>query len=478
MTRLRRCILAGVVGLALAAPAAHAARPWHEVFAAERDTAVFLTTGGALVRAPFHLASAETLWTPAGDERVVRMLAGPRGGGLAWITRAYERDTTRLWVLDANGTRVRVRFFALLASRYGYERSEPGVPWVDDAGERGGRLVQAGTFMRRQSSNTLAWTPDGATIVFGYDGGVAAQPLAGGSGFGAGQLGPMALESLAPSPLFLVDAVDFRKPGDRSIPAVDQLDLERAAEIPTRKRAPGRATYLLVPTAGRWRAFEAAGLEPGVPHAASRRTVWWADERTVRAVRVDDPQPSREAVADAPVVWLGHDPAHRSFAWAAGTRVHRKPEDGGDSTLVVEAAAPIRAALVTRDGDTVAFAAGDSLIVWRPADDRIERFDLAGADPCAIYEAAGTMLVGVACDGRRAPRLLRVDRGTGRLVSTAAPAVKKGTFHALAGGRWILLYDPAPRPPRTLQAYDVRNDAWMEVANPGISAWEPLHRGN
>jgi hypothetical protein len=61
-----------------------------------------------------------------------------------------------------------------------------------------------------------------------------------------------------------------------------------------------------------------------------------------------------------------------------------------------------------------------------------------------------------------------------RLIPVETPALREGMFWPAGRGAWILLYDPAPKPPRKLHAYDVAQNRWHTVDNPGIAAWEPL----
>ena len=70
--------LLALLGLtAFATPAC--ADSWSSVFAADRDTAVFLGADGTLFRAPMNLEGREVLWAGVPDQHVVRF-AVSRGG--------------------------------------------------------------------------------------------------------------------------------------------------------------------------------------------------------------------------------------------------------------------------------------------------------------------------------------------------------------------------------------------------------------
>src|SRR5262245_17031212 len=68
---ISRVALVSAVLVVLGAPRARGAEPWGRAFAAESDTTIFALSEGPLLKAPFHLASRETLWLPRG-ERLVR----------------------------------------------------------------------------------------------------------------------------------------------------------------------------------------------------------------------------------------------------------------------------------------------------------------------------------------------------------------------------------------------------------------------
>jgi len=167
-------VISTALALALALPAR--AATWSEVFSTVPDTMVFLGADGSLLRAPFSLATRETLWSPADGQRLVRIRVSPDGRRVAWLTRAHDHDATLLWVDKPGGGVPRMRYFAFEAQRYGQVHSEAAIPTIEDQGSRGGRLIQPGALMRRVPSNTIEWTPDSRAVVFGYDDGIAAVP--------------------------------------------------------------------------------------------------------------------------------------------------------------------------------------------------------------------------------------------------------------------------------------------------------------
>ena len=482
-------VLAACALAAAAVPAGAAG--WSELFASVQDTVVFIGADGALLRAPFSLATRETLWAPPDGQRLVRMRVSPDGRRVAWITRGGDRDTTRLWVEGPSGSAVRMRYFAFEPQRYGQIHSESGVPSIEDPEARGGRLVQPSALMRRVASNSLEWTPDSRALVFGYDDGIAAVPADGGSGFIVSKAFAVKLESLEPAPVYLVSAIVLRdrlrylgqpggtNPADIALPMedgrpiYDSYELSHLNVLESREAYPG--TYLLYPMARRWRVFTAADLASGRLRAASPGTVWWAVGTEIHAVRTHDPNATEEVHAGTGVTWLGDDESHRALVWAAGREVRRKPEDGGAETVVLSTGTPVRAGLDSRTGRDVALVTSDSLVLWDPRDDSARSFALAGLKPSALYEGPGGQVLVATSGGRgEAPGLARADTTTGRLEAVEAPPLKNGLFTAVAKGAYLLLCDPAPKPPDTLQVYDVAAGRWQKVENPGIAGWEPL----
>ena len=488
--RFSTALLVISTALVLALPVR--AATWSEVFSAVPDTVVFLGADGSLLRAPFGLATRETLWSPAEGQRLVRIRVSPDGRRVAWLTRAYDRDTTLLWVDGPGGGVPRMRYFAFEAARYGLVHSEAAIPTVEDRDLRGGRLIQPGALMRRVPSNTIEWTPDSRAVVFGYDDGIAAVPADSGEGFVVSKAFAVGLEALEPAPIYLVDAIvlserlkSMSQPASGTHPSEEPAIMENGVPLNTalalghydalesRTAHPGQ--YLLYPMAGRWRVFTAGGLSSSRPRAVSPGTVWWAAGPAIHAIRTHDPNPTVEVRSPAAVVWLGYDEGHRALVWAAGAEVLRKPEDGGDASTILRMAAPIRGALPSRTGHRIGFISGDSVVVWDPIDDSARRLALGGLKPVALFESlAGEVLVQTEGGRGSPPGLARADIAAGRWVALDVPPVKSGTFMAAPGSAHLLLFDPGPKPPATLQVLDVRTWTWSTVENPGITGWEPL----
>jgi hypothetical protein len=477
VTRPLACALA----LLAWAATARAAAPmhWGEVFAAEQDTAVFVTDDGGLVRAPISLVTRETLWAPSGGEHVVRLEVSPDGRQVAWLTRASDSDTTRLWLHDAEGPRQRLRYFAYISGRHGIAHSEPDEPTTEDDDARGGRLVQPGMMSRRRSVNTLAWYPDGRAVFVGYDGGLAAVRVDGGRGVTATAFLPIAIDRVDGFPALLLDAVATQS--DTEGAHVSDYDLEHLPVdtnirvVGGRKVSVTRGRYLLYWRGDHLQVCRGDAIAASRVRAGGGGTLWWADEHAIHAAHQDTCGSIELLRTGAPIVWLGNDAAHRAVVWAAGNQVGRLGAAGGEATLVLRTRAPIRMALPSGTGRTVGLVTSESLLVWRPADDQVEAFGLAGLDPCALFESReGPLVVQVNCGPALGRQLARADAHSHRLVPVATPRVRQGVFRALGSGAWVLLYDPAPKPPATLYAYDVRGDRWVTVENPGIRAWEPF----
>jgi hypothetical protein len=494
--RFAWAVLFSSVLVTLVPPGTHAAA-WSDVFAADSGKVVFFGTDGTLLRAPFSLATRETLWTPTGGQHLVRVRVSPDGQRVAWLTRGDDRDTTRLWVDGPQAAVLRVRYFGLESGRYGRVHSEPGVPTIEDPGALGARLVQPGALMRRLVSNTLEWTPDSRAVVFGYNDGIAAVSADGGVGFSVSKALAVHLDPLGPAPIYLVDAIVLRQhlqyfnqglPGQLATeetgpidwgdmfqdrPVMDAMELAHPDMMISKAATSG--TYLLYPMAHRWRVFTASDLIRSRLRAASPGTVWWATGSTIRAIRTADPKPTDEVRAAGPVVWLGYDEPHRALVWAGGREVGRRSEDGGPVSVVLRTGSSLRAGLVCRRSPLVGLVTSDSLLVWDPADDTVRGVSVHGLKPSALFVGrGGEILVATERGKGSPPGLARADFSAGRLTLLDTPEVNGGMFHAPGNGAWILLYDPGVRPPSVLQVYDVQSGRWTAVQNPGFSGWEPL----
>ena len=325
---------------------------------------VFFGADGALLRAPFSLATRETLWVPSGGQRLVRVRVSPDGRRVAWLTRAHDRDTTRLWV-DGMGVAGRA---ALLRARCPSVRPRAlggrASPRSRTARCTAGGSSSPNSFMSRVACNTLEWTPDSRAVVFGYDDGIAAVPGDGGAGFGVSRAFAVGLEALDPAPIYLVDAIVlrehlryFRAGGPRrpSLGHVRALEdgrpFQRAGARPLRRPGESRRPARAPTCSTRW---PAAGVSSppgtcrrtGCARPARRRSGGrrgrhprLADARSTATERGPGAGPGRLA---------GYDEAHRALVWAAGTRVMRRPEDGGEAAVILRTSAPIRAALPSR----------------------------------------------------------------------------------------------------------------------------------
>jgi hypothetical protein len=453
---------------------------------------VFFGADGFLLRAPFSLATRETLWVPSGGQHLVRIRVSPDGRRVAWLTRAHDRDTTRLWVDGPGGGALRMRYFAFEPQRYGQVHSEAEIPTVEDRDSRGGRLIQPRALMRRVASNTIEWLPDSRTVVIGNDDGIAAVPADGGDAIVVSKVFAVGLETLDPAPIYLVDAIVLRerlkyvsqlasgtRPSEATVPLeaggplYTEFELGHYDVMESRVAYPGK--YLLYPLAGRWRVFTAEGFSSDRLRAASPGTVWWAVGPVIHAIRTQDPNPTVEVRSPGTVVWLGYDEGRRALVWAAGREVKRRPEDGGDASTVLRTGTSIRVALPSRTGHRVGFITGDSVVVWDPLDDSARRVALGGLKPVALFETpAGEVLVQTGGGRGDPPGLARADFATGRWVALEVPPVRSGRFVAAPGSARLLLFDPAPTPPATLHVLDVATGRWAAVANPGIAGWEPL----
>lgn len=466
---------AGALALAvLALPSAARAADWRATFAAESDTVAFIGTGGELFKAPFHLAERETLWSPEGPERISRFLVSPDGRHVAWLTRIGDQGLTWLWSSLAPGLHRLVGFLPFQPRRRGVLRYEPAIPTNQDAHARGGRLIEPNATMRRLSINALEWGVDGASLAFGFDQGLAVTRADSGA---AREISPariLSLTLLDPAPFYLAEVV---------IPSFDAArEPEGGAEFdPLQRPEPGAASgstarwHLVYPTFPEWKLFEASTLDGRDAWTADATTVWWADGKTIRAVRAHDPKPRVEVNAGAPVVWVGHDPSRDAIAWVAGRDVSRRPIGGGEPARVIRLHADCRRVLSGARGRRHALVAGDSLILWNPADDSRQSLGLGGVDPSAVIESSSGALLVAGSTARASTALLyRADVASRRLVPLDLPKLKNGSLVATPSGERALWFRPDPKPPETLYVVDVATGASSPVDNPGVVAWEVL----
>jgi hypothetical protein len=445
--------LVPLVVAAAVAPAlpAHAAGAWSEVFAGVADTVLVLGDGGALWKAPFHLATRETLWVAPKGETMSRLRISPDRTAAAWLSRGEDIDTTRLWIWDAAGTRPAARYFSFRPSRYRSPRYEPVVPSATDPVVGGARLIRAGAMMLRTSSNALAWTAHGDLVVFGFDGGIAAVGAADLSVRDASPVLVHDLVLLEPSPVLLADAM-----GPPANPTLDA------------------GTYLVYPGQDRWRFYPAAGLTPSSPWCSDGTTVWFGAGRQVRSVRAYDPAPVTLQEADGEVLWIGC-PGDR-VAWAAGRHVHARA--GEESPRVVlTTGSPIEAVLAGSDAREIGLLTKDSLVVWEPRSGGSVAARRGDIVPTSLFTSPDGQ-VWVSAERARKPAVLwRLDRGTGSLLEVETPEVKGGRLVAAPGGSKLILFQPSGRPPEMVHVLDLASGAWESVVNPGVGGWEPLAAG-
>jgi len=470
----------GLVG----APRASAgvAQPWSQVFAAERDTVVFVGADGMLLRAPLALTTRDTLWTPRRGRHPVRVRVSPDGTRLAWLARADDGDTTELWFHDASGSVRRLSYFSLEARRYGYQHYEPDMPSIKDVVPGGGSFVEASGMMQRSSSNTLAWTADGQAVVLGYDVGLALVPASGGKRQGLEGYAAVSLEALHPTHMFRMDAIELEP--FSAFPPLSQFDLERLIlgrerfiTQDGREATYGRRGFLFERAATSWRVCPWPDL-PEVPlRAAGPSKLWWAEGNVVRSLLADSCGAAEELQADKRIVGLAFDRGHGALLWASGRQLMQGDASGKAGSRLLETGSTIRTMLRADRDSAIALVTQDSMIVWDMPRSVARGYRLSGQVPCALFIGPERQCIARVDCGTGLPRqLARADDRSGKLVGIKTPELGGGVFSAF-GRDWILLYDPGSSPARTLHAYDIRRGTWTTVENPGICAWQPFERG-
>ena len=496
---LVRAASATARGLALASlamlpgAARAAAVPWSEAFAGESDTVIAIGARGELVRAPFHLASAETIWTPPPGEHLARMRVSP-GGRIAWLSRAGDRDPTTLWVADAFGVRRVAAFPSLVPSDLGAVRYEPAGPTTADDDVRGARLLAPPRGRRGGSANALSFRGGDDAILFGSGEGLGIAFADTGLARLASRALVVALHPLEPAPIVLAEVLRLDETRRQDLTPPDMpfgRDPEGAAAPPGQPPygMGGRASrrpagvepsrYLLYATATGVRVFPAGTLEPRDRWTASGGTVWWAEGRQVLAVEAHDPGP-RVVVEDRqPVAWLAYDPGLRGLLRASGGQLLWRAETAGgggatsaadEERVLLTLTGPITAVL-RADGDAaLGLVTADSLVLWTPATGSREAAALGGIVPEAMLRLAGGERLLAA---RRGGKLALHRFEAGRLAPLEGPALEDARVVASPGGGALIVYVPAARPPGTLHAWRP-GAGWMEVANPGLIGWEPL----
>jgi hypothetical protein len=459
-----------------------AAEPWSRALAAETDTAVVFTPA-ALLRGPFHLAGAETLWAAAPGERLSRVRVSPSGARIAWLSTLGERDVTSLWVSDSLGTGRLAVFRSPAPSDAGALRYAAPLPTRNDLDVRGARLLDP---MRGASTHALAFRPGDEGVWFATRDGIGAAPPDTGRARLASPAIAIALRALDPAPVLLAEVLRL---GESSAPARregtsfsrDPAGGTTPGDSPTTfEEAPRRGTraelgqYLLYPVANDLHAFPAGGLDLERSWAASPGTVWWAQGNRVLAITAGDPT-VRPVVEDRDdVVWLAWDPARRALLRASGSRVTARSEVDGAETTLFATGARIRAVLETQDGSVRGMVAGDSLVLWNAVTDQRSAVRPSDGTPEQLVSMRdGTIVVATRPD-RKPLRFWRVAGGA--LVSLEAPTIKNARLAASPGGGALFLWGDTTRPPRTLHVWRVAAPGWIEVENPGVIGWEPLAR--
>lgn len=458
------------VWLAIACAGPASAADWSEVLAAETDTVVFAGGSGALIKAPFSLASRETLWTPLGSEYLVRFNAARDGRRIAWLTQAGEQGLTWLWSWGPSGARSLLGFPSLQAGRLGALRYEPAMPSLDDTEVRGGRLIQAPARARRPVTHALEWSVDASSIAFGFDEGLGLTPADRGPARSVTALRPLQVRLLDPAPFYLAETM--MQTGEAPPPEPELDLLPRPA--PMRATGASRQWVLIYPTAGSWKSFDSAGFDGADPWTASSTTVWFADGKRVRAVYAHDPVAVELAETDEDVVWIEYLPTDDAVAWVSGRTVTRRAAGGGEAKTLIELREPCRRVL-RGDGPRRGLVWGDTLTIWNPADG--SRFDVAlgGLEPHQMIESPdGVTLVSASRGMRGARALYRVGNGVAALVPAGSSSLKGAVAVASPSRRRVLWFAPDASPVARLSVYDIEAGRWSEADNPGITAWEPL----
>lgn len=471
------CLVAALLAFA---PASGRAEPWREVFAAERDSAFFLLEDGTVLRAPFGLGTAETLWRCPAGQRVVRLLGSPRGGRLAFTSRGIETDTTRLWIASPRGVELRLRYFSLQAKRHSQTYSEISWPTTADVGATGARLLSPTFRPPGPSSNALAWTPEGRLLYVGYDGGIAGVvPERSGVTHFSGHRA-LWLRPLRPSPLLAADALDSASASSREL---TQFDLEHALDHPVSVKEGRiadvleRRRMLLAPAGWRLRECDAEGWWDAGVRAAGERRLWWAAGRGVKALDVASCSLAAVLPAPGPVGWLAYDESGKRLLGLSGRVLWRADEAGATITPVLRAASGVRRVLRAARGPAVLVVAKDSVLVWDSSTGEVRRHRYDGETPDLAFEGdSGQLVLAVAAVPGRPMTLARATRNDADFRPVPVPAAARwGSIVAGPRGAWVLCCDIGRRAPEVIHAFGVESGRWHVAENPGITAWEPLN---
>lgn len=477
-----------VLALSLAVSPARAAE-WRDVFAGVRDTAVFLMERGELVRAPFHLASRDTLWVPEAEQHVVSLRTSSRGGHVAWTTRAVDGDTTRLWLRTPAGRRLRLLYFAPRAAQLHATFSRPDAPSVEDETARGARLVRTNVQSRRQSLDALEWLTVPDRVVVGSDGGTAVVGDERGRPRLEGRVFPRALQALTPSPMLLVDGYVYAgtlvHTGRDGAPIrvtelanvdaagrFDQFDLEHLFEWHQTRDEPQRMAFVAIPDSAGWRWLPVPGRREDLQWAAFDTTLWFVERDVIRRLTPSASQAVREAEVRSRVMWLGV--AGGRLCWFSARGLECADPAAREPRLMWRPARGVQTVIPSRDGRSALAVSDDSLHVLG-ADGTLRTFARGRLEPREWFAAAGDRVLVAARPAVGSPVDL-FELGAGAPRAVGMPRVPGGVLQPVGAGEWLLLHATGKHPPLTLHAYDVRARQWSAVRNPGIVAWEPEPR--
>ena len=497
-----RCGAAGTLAVMLAlevgagGPERARAASWQQVMATESDSAVFLMTGGELIKGPFHLADRETLWAPGAGDRVSRLLVAPDGQQIAWLSRGGHRGPTALWIGGRGASRPRMIFPSLVPGDLGSVHFEAEMPTAADPVVRGARLLTPGPTGRGLSSNALEWTIDGRSVLCGSARGLIQSPADTGAARLLSEDRVIELRRLAPSPIYLAHMQQVGagsrvrnpalrdpeppdeggmyggQPRSQRLPEGHKTEAARALE----ERTTTERRVLLYLAGGRARLFDSSGLDPADLWTASEERVWWIHQTEVRVVRANDPTATVEIRAETPVTWIEWDAGRRALHWIDQGRVLRRPEGASYDSLVFELDTPIRRVIEPERGSLRLLVTGTRLVLWDLVDDSRRALESEGIRAAGLFVGQGKVFVSAAGGVLRGGPfdLYRADTDSGRLVRVPTPSVKGARLVATPSGSKLVLYRPGSKPPAAVQVFDVASGEWTEVTAPGIGAWEPL----
>ncbi len=444
-----RAVVLGLAATAVsaAAPAVAAPIPWSEAFRDEADSTVFLTTADVLLRAPFHLAGRETLWTPRGLDRVVRFCVAPDGRNVAWLTRAGDQDTARVWISAHATPAARADFASLLPREVGRPNYSPATPTTRDPTIRGGRFITPGAQHLRPASNSLEWMPDGSGVVFGYNEGLAHIAADSGAAWEVSSARVVELRVLDPASIFLTDLVAN----------VDENRIE--------------GWHLVYPTAGRWRVFPSGGLDGAARWTASPTSVWWTSAAGVRVVHAHDPTIQLLAEGRMSGNWIRYVAEQRRVFWVFERRLMSLAQDAKTPEVRHEFRGEIGPVVETTTGSHVGFAMGDSFYVWNPVTDTVLRFASPGGEPSHLFEKDGTIVLVARARGKT--QVSRWPAGALEATTRVFSASSLLAFATPSGAR-IIVFRRGWKAPEKVDVLDLASGEWIEVENPGVVAWEPM----